>query len=203
MMGPARLEARAFVDGLADRMLEEVCAIDTRPPLEAGMPMATLRSALVSEEAVAALALAQLIAAGALEAGGGGVRRHGWVPVMGEAVILERDWILDRLRASGGEPPTVSDLRSERGGNDPVPVLRILERERLVVQVEGDRYYEVDTLDRLIARLRHGMVPGQVYGPAELREIIGTSRKYLIPLLEYCDRQRITERRPEGRVLGS
>jgi len=122
---------------------------------------------------------------------------------MDDAVVRERDWLLERLRASGSEPPAVSELRSEREGNDPVPLLRILERERLVVQVEGDRYYASDTLDQLIDRLRHGMIPGQVYGPAELREMIGTSRKYLIPLLEYCDRQRITERRSEGRVLVS
>lgn len=167
------------------------------------MPRATLRAAVVSDEEIATLGLASLFARGVLESGGGGVRRPGWNPVMDDAVVRERDWLLERLRASGSEPPAVSELRSEREGNDPVPLLRILERERLVVQVEGDRYYASDTLDQLIDRLRHGMIPGQVYGPAELREMIGTSRKYLIPLLEYCDRQRITERRSEGRVLVS
>jgi len=45
------------------------------------------------------------------------------------------------------------------------------------------------------------MLPGREYSPAELRDVIGLSRKFLIPFLEYCDRHGVTERRPTGRVL--
>ncbi|MBA2686462.1 MAG: SelB C-terminal domain-containing protein, partial [Gemmatimonadaceae bacterium] len=45
------------------------------------------------------------------------------------------------------------------------------------------------------------MQGGQIHSPAELREILGFSRKFLIPFLEYCDRHGVTERRFEGRVL--
>jgi selenocysteine-specific elongation SelB-like protein len=44
------------------------------------------------------------------------------------------------------------------------------------------------------------MTEGREYSPAELREMLGLSRKYLIPFLEFCDRKRITERRATGRV---
>jgi hypothetical protein len=37
------------------------------------------------------------------------------------------------------------------------------------------------------------------YGPAELRELLGFSRKFLIPFLEYCDRAGITRRDLEGK----
>jgi selenocysteine-specific elongation factor len=37
--------------------------------------------------------------------------------------------------------------------------------------------------------------------PGALRERTGASRKYLIPLLEWCDRQRVTIRRGDQRVL--
>lgn len=121
---------------------------------------------------------------------------------MSDSVQRERSWLLDRLRGAAAEPPTVSELRGERGGNDPTPLLRILERERLVVPVEGDRFYSAESVRDLVERLHRSMEPGRVYGPAELREILGTSRKYLIPFLEYCDRHRVTERRSEGRVLG-
>lgn len=121
---------------------------------------------------------------------------------MSDSVQRERDWLLERLRGAGAEPPSVAELRSERGGNDPTPLLRILERERFVVAVEGDRFYSTESVRDLVERLHRKMEPGRAYGPAELREIVGTSRKYLIPFLEYCDRQRVTERRSEGRVLG-
>jgi selenocysteine-specific elongation factor len=39
--------------------------------------------------------------------------------------------------------------------------------------------------------------------PALLRDRLGISRKFLIPLLEWADRQGITRRIGESRVLGS
>jgi selenocysteine-specific elongation factor len=80
-------------------------------------------------------------------------------------------------------------------------LLRFLERQGRIVQVETDRYYDQSTLDAMIGRLRAKLVPGQVYVPAQLRDVLGFSRKYLIPFLEFCDRRGITERRGEGRIL--
>jgi hypothetical protein len=37
------------------------------------------------------------------------------------------------------------------------------------------------------------------YGPAELRESVGLTRKFLIPFLEYCDRMGHTVRNDAGR----
>jgi hypothetical protein len=53
----------------------------------------------------------------------------------------------------------------------------------------------------MIARLKGVLVPGQVYAPSQLREVLGSSRKFLIPFLEFCDRSGVTERRGDGRIL--
>jgi hypothetical protein len=42
-------------------------------------------------------------------------------------------------------------------------------------------------------------VPGADYGPADLREFLGVTRKFLIPFLEYCDREGYTIRNELGR----
>jgi selenocysteine-specific elongation factor len=44
------------------------------------------------------------------------------------------------------------------------------------------------------------MTKGREYSPAELREVLGFSRKFLIPFLEYCDRQGLTARTAGGRA---
>jgi hypothetical protein len=36
--------------------------------------------------------------------------------------------------------------------------------------------------------------------PTELRELLGFSRKFLIPFLEYCDKRGYTVRQGNGRV---
>jgi selenocysteine-specific elongation factor len=76
-----------------------------------------------------------------------------------------------------------------------------MEREREVVAVEADRWFARPAVEEMIGRLRAGMTPGREHTPAELRDMLGSSRKYLIPFLEYCDRHHITERRSSGRVL--
>ena len=66
--------------------------------------------------------------------------------------------------------------------------------------VEGDRWYDAGAVERLVGALR--AAPGDgVHAPAELRDLLGLSRKYLIPFLEYCDRVGVTERHPEGRRI--
>jgi selenocysteine-specific elongation factor len=94
----------------------------------------------------------------------------------------------------------VGELEAQHGPAVPA-LMRILDREGVVVAVESDRYYEAHALAALMGRLRAGMAPGRAYSPGDLRDVIGLSRKFLIPFLEYCDRLGVTERRSEGRVL--
>jgi selenocysteine-specific elongation factor len=200
--GGGRLFARTVVTEVEARLTSAVQRHHTEHPLDAWAPRAAVRAAVPVDDDLAALALDVAIARGTLELGSGGIRRPGWSPTMSVEMTERRDRILERLESSGAEPPSVSELRSEGGGHDPIPLLRNLERDGSVVQVEPDRFYAAGAVRDLVGRLRSGMAPGREYGPAELRELLGTSRKYLIPFLEYCDRQRITERRLDGRVLG-
>ena len=81
--------------------------------------------------------------------------------------------------------------------------LKLLERERLVVMVALDRPFAREALQELLRRLRTHVRTGTTYSPSELREALGITRKWLIPFLEWCDRQRISQRRAEGRTFGT
>jgi selenocysteine-specific elongation factor len=94
----------------------------------------------------------------------------------------------------------VGELVTRYGSSVP-GLLRFLERQGRIVQVEVDRYYDRSALDGMIGRLRSELVPGKVYVPSQLKDVLGFSRKYLIPFLEFCDRTGVTERSGEGRVL--
>jgi selenocysteine-specific elongation factor len=107
--------------------------------------------------------------------------------------------LMQQLASSGDEPPSVSELRATTGDATEA-LLRVLERDGRIIQVEPGRYYPAPTLASLVDRLRAGMQRGREYSPSELRELLGFSRKFLIPLLEYCDRQGHTQRSEAGRV---
>jgi selenocysteine-specific elongation factor len=178
------------------RMVEEGHRID---PLGEGQSMAGLPSVLPFAVELIERAVADLAAGGRIERRGSVLTTPGWQPVIGSADASFREAVLAALRASGAEPPDVAAL-TDLHHRDPIPILRILEREGLVVLVESGRFYAAEEVERLVTRLRAGMTDDREYSPADLREVLGLSRKYLIPFLEYCDRKRITERRTTGRV---
>ena len=104
---------------------------------------------------------------------------------------------------AGAEPPSVGELAGRHAGADVAGLLRLMAREGVVVPVGKERFYEAAALaaerDRIVTILTElGSAT-----PAAIRDRLGRSRKWLIPLLEWCDAQGITERRGDGRVLGS
>ena len=169
-------------------------------PLEPGVSTQSVRARLGAHPELADVLLREAVAAGTLELDGGVVRRGGWKPTLGVSDAAAHEAILATLRTAGREPPSTAELAALHGGAT-TALLRLLEREGQVVQVEPERYYGREALDALMQALRGAMAPERVYGPSELREVLGVSRKFLIPLLEYADRTHITDRHVDGRVI--
>jgi selenocysteine-specific elongation factor len=106
---------------------------------------------------------------------------------------------MSRLETAGASPPSVAELATEIG-SEVVAELRFLERGGRVIQVEPDRYFTADQLKLVLEKIRGVMAGGAEKTPAELRESLDLSRKFLIPILEYCDRVGLTARGVNGRV---
>ena len=191
--------ARSELEQLGRRLEEAVERYHRERPLESGMPLAALRSLAGSDQLFGA-AVESLVESGVVVVRDGFVARAGWQPRLDQAAEAVRAKLLARLRVAGSEPPDVDALSNELGV-DVRPLLRILSRDGSVVEVETARYYASDVVEGLVERMRSGMTRGRSYTPSELRELLGMSRKYLIPFLEFCDRVGITERGEAGRVI--
>jgi selenocysteine-specific elongation factor len=191
-------DARATLELEARRLLETHHA---EHPLEPGAPQQWLRSRLPAPDDVAAAVLAGLETQGALAAEQGVVRLPGFAPRLNAAEESVREALLAALDAADQEPPTLDELASALAASSASlgAVARLLAREGELVAVEPARYYRARTVDDMVGRLRAGMEQETGYGPSELREILGFSRKFLIPFLEYCDRVGITRRDLEGK----
>lgn len=193
------LIAFAVLESVSARLLALVAEHHRRSPLEPGVPVEEIRSQLGAGPAVDRV-VDDLSRAGSITLDHGLVRLSAWQPTLAakERETLER--LRGVLRSAGREPPAVLELVAAHG--DAVPaLLRIMEREGTAVRVDEGRYYDATVLEGVTAALRAGMEAGRVYAPAELRELLGVSRKFLIPLLEFCDRRRITERQADGRMI--
>ena len=79
-------------------------------------------------------------------------------------------------------------------------MLRLAAASGRVEPVERDRYYTRGALDRFLVALEEEGRQGDIV-PSTLRQRLGISRKYLIPLLEWADGKGITVRVGDTRRL--
>jgi len=163
------------------------------------MPLETLRHALGETDVVVEAALAEMSRAGRLRLSDSLASLAGFTPRVsgGDAEIDRIVSILSRAHLS---PPTVSELEHSTGHRDLQPLLRLAAATGRVEAVERDRYYAKEALDQFAGVLNDLGSQGTIV-PAAVRERLGISRKYLIPLLEWADGRGITVREGDSRRL--
>src|SRR6185436_12330408 len=170
-------------------------------PSDPGMPLETLRHALRAPAAVVEAALGDSTRGGRLRLRDGLVWLAGFAPrvVGGDAEI---DRVVRILTEAHLSPPSVGELERSTGRRDLLAVLRLAAARGQVEAVERDRYYFRGALDRFVEVLSEMGQNGPII-PAAVRDRLGISRKYLIPLLEWADIRGITMRDADGRRLKS
>jgi len=81
-------------------------------------------------------------------------------------------------------------------------LLQILLREKVLIRISPELIFHAAVLDRLAALLRdYKKAKGERIGVPAFKELTGITRKHAIPLLEYLDRQRLTRRAGDERVI--
>ena len=117
--------------------------------------------------------------------------------------------LMDKIRKILDEqpmtPPELKEIEKQLGVNRAklTEVIRLLERDRSVIRVATDLYYLPSTIDQVRAVLKKFLSEKGEITAASFRDLIGSSRKYTIPLLEYFDREGLTIRIGDIRRLKS
>jgi selenocysteine-specific elongation factor len=108
--------------------------------------------------------------------------------------------LMERIKKILGEqpltPPDLKDLEKQLGAsrNKLTEVVRLLERDGSVIRVATDLYYLSSAIDQVRAVLKKFLSEKSEITAASFRDLINSSRKYTIPLLEYFDREGTTIR---------
>ena len=107
------------------------------------------------------------------------------------------------LAAAAGAPPSTGELIASSGLDSSLVhrALGSLEKQGLVRRIGADFYFDVSALAAFEQAVRARLADGPATA-AELKDAMGTSRKYAIPLLEYFDSQAVTRREGDTRVPG-
>jgi selenocysteine-specific elongation factor len=169
--------------------------------LRASLARTLRRAVTVDARAAATIAMAvldSLVEGGRLHREGDLIVPSGHVAASLPAGTLAAMDRLERALAVAG-PPSLSE--AARAAGCPPEGVRALERSGRIVRLDDELAYAASTyldLEGIAIRLA---TPGPI-SPAALRDATGTSRKYVMALLEELDRRGVLARTPAGHVRG-
>jgi selenocysteine-specific elongation factor len=201
------LVTRAVLDGLKTAILELLKQHHRAQPLSEGVPREEVRARLFARGHLDVFERALHD----LEQGGTVVARDRLMLAAHRVVLSPeedraRDAIEQELRRAGLKPPDVAALAASLGvvPNVADRVIQLLQRQKRVVKIDTLLFH-----DEALKALKAQVVALKASGKPEDAKIdvatfkarFDVSRKFAIPLLEYLDRERVTRRVGDARVI--
>lgn len=185
-------------------MLQALERFHKEKPLAEGMAKETLKAQVLTswDARTADVFMEALAHDGVIQIEGKLVRLPGAKAAVTSDQQRLLDEVIERVRVNPVSPPTVSELATELGQTRKAlgELLALAEADGRLLRVSPELYFSPEAVSQIEARLRESMTPeGITVG--DFRNVIGTSRKYALPLLEYFDRNRITARVGDVRKL--
>jgi selenocysteine-specific elongation factor len=203
---PSLLVSGKLFEEVRKKILEKVDKFQKENPLSPGMMREDLRASLgrrVRNETFRA-ALEELAAQKKLDAQGELVKKAGSEIALQPEEAKAKEQIEAAFASAGLAVPSVKEVldkltvepkRAEK-------LLQILLREKTVVRVTQELIFHRGALAQLKEQLSgYKKAKGDRISVPVFKELAGITRKYAIPLLEYLDRERVTRRAGEERVI--
>jgi len=173
-------------------------------PLRGGMSREELRvRAANADERVFAHVLAALDAEGVVRVDRDKVRLASHELRLTAVQQTAVDRLEREFREAAAAPPSPEEALSRAGlsGDEQHELFQLLLESRKLVRVKESLFFHTAALDAIQDKLVALLRERKEIGPGDIKDLLGISRKYAIPLLEYFDARRVTTRVGERRVL--
>jgi selenocysteine-specific elongation factor len=201
---PLRVAHAAKIAEYGRQIVDQLKQFHRAEPLLPGLSKEDLRGRVKAHPKLFAAALAQLIEVGAVAVSGDLVHSagHKIAATTDEARSLEK--IEEIYKDAGLTSPTPDEL-FQKLPIDPRlgrRLFQILVTEGKIVKVTEALFFHKDAITRLRELIaKHRKTNGPHLKMGDFKTLAGVSRKYAVPLLEYLDRQGVTRRQGEERVI--
>ncbi len=193
----------ATIDGLKQSLAGAVADFHKRNPLVPGIGKEALREEFDLSPEVFGAVLEALVREKKLEAVGELVRLPGRSVVMKDEEAESKKTIEAAFASAGLKVPALKDVL---GGLkvDKVraqKIVTLLLRDKVLVKISEELVFHRDVLQELRRQVATYKTKSSKIDVAQFKELTGVTRKYAIPLLEYLDRERVTRRVGDERVI--
>lgn len=195
-----RLFDRQLVIEASEMAIRALGRYHDEHPMLRGMPHRAFHEAALGGP-LGGLAEAYLVEQGAIVAGDGVV----WLADHRAALTglnAQRGEALEHALIDAGPQGVEMEQVAEIASEGAADLADYMVRQGTAVRVGQSRYYHTPALAELVRKTVERLEGGLEATPAQLREALGLSRKYLIPLLEWLDGQGVTSREGDRRRLG-
>jgi selenocysteine-specific elongation factor len=182
---------------LLSRMRRRLAKFHAEYPRLTAMTIRQLagRFADVSPEVVTAL-LDSEMAGKLFVARDGMVSLSGFVPQLTQAERRLRNTLWEAIRAGGFAPPLIDEFAKSTGAKPSLllDLLHLLVDEGLAAEIGGGLFVTADIAQTIRDRISGWFAGHESMTVAELRDLLGISRKYAVPLAEWLDKSGVTRR---------
>jgi selenocysteine-specific elongation factor len=200
-----RLFARTVWEEARAAMTRALATYHQERPLKPGMPLEELRQSLSrrSGPGLAEAILRGLVEDGTVRVDKGLSALSLFSPELNERQEAAREYVRRMLKTAGLAVPGPSELAAGAGTSpeEIEEILRLMEAQEEVLALDGGLFFHRDAIRAAGANVVDALGGRSALGPADFREVLGVTRKYLLPVLRYLDTMGITTRIGEERSV--
>jgi selenocysteine-specific elongation factor len=196
------MDAAAF-RALTATLIKSVAEFHARNPLVAGIAKESLREQTGLSQVAFEAGLSFCVGERTLAITGELLHLPGRGVVMKDEEAESRRTIEHAFASAGLKVPALRDVLSSLkiDKTRAQKIMTLLLREKILIKVSDDLVFHQAALTELRKSLAAQRLISPRLDVARFKEITGVSRKYAIPLLEYLDRERVTKRVGDDRVI--
>jgi selenocysteine-specific elongation factor len=193
----------ATVAALKMAFVSAVSEFHKTDPLLPGIGKENLREKLALTPEVFALVLGSLLQEKKLQQVGESIGLSGRGVVMKDEEAESKKIIEYAFASAGLKVPALKEVLAglKVDKNRAQKIVTLLLRDKTLVKISDDLVFHRDALMDLRTRVTGEKSRSSKMDVARFKDLTGVSRKYAIPLLEYLDRERVTRRVGDGRVI--
>jgi selenocysteine-specific elongation factor len=174
-------------------------------PLKPGLDKEELKGALrmrLSPKVLNA-ALDGLVRKKQLEMEGSKLRVPGFKAAGGKVQDEIKNRIVEAIKKGGSQPPVREEFPALFGisDKDARDLLKLLADEGRTVRINDSLHLDREILEKIRGDLKNHLAEKKEITMAEFRDLARTSRKFAVPLMEFFDSQKLTQRVGDKRVL--
>jgi selenocysteine-specific elongation factor len=194
--GPKLWLERSRFEGLTSDWLADLKDYHAAYPLRGGMPREELRSRRSLDPGQFGSLIAELARRGLVREAGARLALPDHTPAPGAGERQRLNQLLTRFAAQPASPPSSQECREDLGAE----LFAFALEAGILTQVSEDVVFREADYQEFVARITSllGQGPATV---SQVRDLLGSSRKYVLALLEHLDRRGLTVREGDERRL--